>query len=347
MSEPMVEGYAAKAAGEPLEPYCYESPPLGEHDLRVAVTHCGLCFTDVHGIDDYYGISTYPFVPGHEIVGRVTETGPAVDGLVAGDRVGIGWQGRACWECEPCLRGEEHLCTEIDEAGTWKPFGGFASSVVVDGRFAYPLPDAMPAETAAILMCAGLTVFSPLQRFGAGPGVELGVVGVGGLGHLAIEFAHAFGCRVTAISSSPDKEEAARAFGADTFVVADRDGLRSCRDRLDLLLSTIHHEGADWERLLLTLKRYGRLVLLGFGQVAFDPQELIVLQQSISGSLLGSRATMREMLAFAEAHRIAPAIELMPMAAVNRAIDHLKANRVRYRVVLVNDGAALRGGAGA
>lgn len=337
MSRPMVEGYAAKVAGGPLEPFSYESPELGEHDVRVSVTHCGLCYTDVHGIDDYYGISTYPFVPGHEIVGVVSATGPAVVELKEGDRVGVGWQGRACWDCEWCRRGEEQLCRDIADAGTWKPYGGFSSSVTVDGRFAYPLPDALPADVAAVLMCAGLSVYSPLRRFAADGSPAVGVVGVGGLGHLAIEFARAFGCDVTAISSTPEKEAEARAFGADHFIVGDRAGLRSCEDRLDLLLSTLHGAGADWERLLLTLKRNGRLVLVGFPLITLDPEELVVHQLSITGSILGSRATMREMLAFAQEHGIAPAIELMPMPAVNEAIQRLKDDRVRYRVVLVND----------
>jgi uncharacterized zinc-type alcohol dehydrogenase-like protein len=340
MSRSTVLAYAAKAVGEPLEPFTYESPQLGDHDVRVSVTHCGLCYTDVHGIDDYYNISTFPFVPGHEIAGFVSEVGPAAVELKEGDRVGIGWQGRACWQCEWCLRGEEQLCFDIDSVGTWKPYGGFSTSVVVDSRFAYPLPDAMPAEVAAVLMCAGITVYSPLRRYAAGPSLQVGVVGVGGLGHLAIQFAHAFGCEVTAISSTPEKESEARAFGADHFIVRDRAALRRNQDQLDLLLSTLHGETGDWEGLLLTLKRNGRLVLLGFPQLALDPQEVVVHQLSITGSILGSRAAMLEMLPFAQEHGIVPAVELMPMSAVNAAIQRLKDNRVRYRIVLVNDASS-------
>ena len=337
MSRPTVLGYAAKAAGEPLEPFTYEPPQLDDHDVRVSVTHCGLCYTDVHGIDDYYGISTFPFVPGHEIVGFVSEAGPAAVEFKEGVRVGIGWQGRACWNCEYCRQGEEHLCVDLDNAATWDPHGGFASSVVVDSRFAYPLPDAMPAEVAAVLMCAGLAVYAPLRRF-ATDSCRVGIVGVGGLGHLAIQFAHALGCEVTAISSSPDKESDALGFGADHFIVGDLAGLRSIEDRLDLLLCTVHGETTKWERLMLPLRRNrGRLVLVGFPQISLDPQELVVRQISITGSLLGSRTTMQEMLQFAQEHGIKPAIELQPMSAVNEAIQRLKENQVRYRVVLVND----------
>jgi uncharacterized zinc-type alcohol dehydrogenase-like protein len=337
MSTPTVLGYAAKAAGEPLEPFTYESPQLGDHDVRVCVTHCGLCYTDVHGIDDYYNISTFPFVPGHEIVGFVEEVGPAAVELKEGDRVGIGWQGRACWQCEWCLQGEEQLCVDIDDSATWNPYGGFASSVVVDSRFAYPLPDAMPAEVATVLMCAGIAVYSPLRLYATDPSQRVGIVGVGGLGHLAVQFAHALGCEVTAISSTPDKEDEALAFGADHFILGDRAGLRSIEDQLDLLLCTVHGETTNWERLLLSLRRKGRLVLAGFPRMSLDPMDLVVHQLSITGSLLGSRSAMREMLQFAQAHGIKPAIELQPMPAVNEAIQRLKENRVRYRVVLVNE----------
>ena len=186
--------------------------------MRVAITHCGVCHTDIQAIDDYYGITTFPFVPGHEIVGNVTETGPAVVGLKIGDRVGIGWQGRSCGQCEWCLMGETQLCMEIEKTTVMVPYGGFSSSVIADYRFVYPLPASMPSEHAAVLMCAGLTVYSALRKHVTSPQLKVGILGVGGLGHLAIQFAHAFGCEVTAISSSPEKMEQALGFGADRFI---------------------------------------------------------------------------------------------------------------------------------
>lgn len=336
MSPTTVLGYAAMAAGGPLEPFEYESPELGEHDVRVAVTHCGLCYSDIHAIADYYDITTYPFVPGHEIAGFVSAVGPSATGLKVGDRVGIGWQGRSCMRCEWCLRGDEQLCREIASAGVWEHHGGFSPEVVADSRFVYPLPDAMAPEVAAVLVCAGITVYSPLRRYVTEPSMRVGVVGVGGLGHLALQFARAFGCEVTAISSTPAKEEEARRFGADHFVVAgDRDQLVQMELSQDLLLYTAHNEIAS-ERLLLTLKKNGRLVLMGFPRLTLEPVDLIVYQYSITGSFLGNRASMREMLSFAGAHGIAPVIELMPMAAVNEAIERVKENRARYRIVLVN-----------
>ena len=336
-----VLGYAAKAAGLELEPFTYDPPKLEEHDVRVSVTHCGVCYSDIHAIDDYFGITTYPFVPGHEIVGYVSDVGPAATELKEGDRVGIGWQGRSCMRCEWCLQGEEHLCRDVVKNGIWTPYGGFSTSVVVDDRFAHPLPDAMPSEHAAVLLCAGIAVYSPLRSHAAGPSQKVGVIGVGGLGHLAIQFAHALGCEVTAISSSPGKKEEALALGADHFIVAgDQATVRQLKFSFDLLLYTAHSE-TDWTSLLLTLRNKGTLAMIGFSPVpvAFEPLDLVVHQQSITGSFIGSRAAMREMLSFAQTRGIKPKIELMPMRQVNEAIRRVKEKRARYRIVLVNDTA--------
>ena len=334
-------GYAAKAKGLKLEPFTYELPGLDENDVRVSVTHCGLCYTDIHAIDDYFGITTFPFVPGHEIVGHVSDMGPAVTGLKRGDRVGVGWQGRSCMRCEWCIKGEEHLCTDVVNNGSWTPYGGFSSSIKVDSGFAYPLPETLPSEAAAVLLCAGLTVYSPLRSYATGPSRRVGIIGVGGLGHLAIQFAHALGCEVTAISSSPEKEDEALALGADHFIVSgDRGDIGQPEFSFDLLLYTSHAE-TDWTSLLDNLKNNGRVVMIGFSSVpvTFEPLELVVHQQSITGSFLGSRATMREMLLFVEKKGIMPKVELMPMSQVNEAIRRLKENRAHYRIVLVNDDA--------
>jgi uncharacterized zinc-type alcohol dehydrogenase-like protein len=323
--------------GQTLVPFTYDQSELGDHDVRVSVTHCGLCFTDIHGIDNYYGVVTYPFVPGHEIVGYVSEIGKAPSGIRVGDRVGIGWLGRSCGECEWCKSGEEQLCLDIVQAGTWIPYGGFASSVVVDSRFAYLLPDAMPSEVAAVLMCAGVTVYNPLRLHGKQGRQKVGIIGIGGLGHLAIQFAHALGYEVTVISSSPSKKDEALAFGADRFVVSDDEAsLQKLEFYFDLLLCTAHGN-INWEWLLTILKKRGKLVLNGFPDVAFNSTDLVVHELSITGSFLSNRATTREMLSFAQAHLIRPWTELMPMSKVNEAIDRLKQNKVRYRIVLVND----------
>ena len=169
MSASRVLGYAAKAVGQPLEPFEYAPPDLGENDVRVSVTHCGVCHTDIHAIDNYYGITDFPFVPGHEIVGYVSAVGPAVSGLTGGDRVGIGWHGRSCMQCEWCLKGEEQLCMDIVPSGTWVPYGGFSSSVVVDSRFAYPLPPAMPSQVARSAYVCRHNCLLPTPRLHRGP----------------------------------------------------------------------------------------------------------------------------------------------------------------------------------
>jgi uncharacterized zinc-type alcohol dehydrogenase-like protein len=340
MSPSTILGYAARAVGRPLEPFTYEPPSLGDHDVRVSVTHCGVCHTDIHAINDYYGITTFPFVPGHEIVGHLAAVGTAVTGLKEGDRVGIGWQGRSCGKCEWCLKGETQLCMEIEETTVMVPYGGFSSSVVADHRFVYTLPPTMPSQVAAVLMCAGVTVYSALQTYVTSPALKVAIVGVGGLGHLAIQFAHAFGCEVTAISSSPEKKGQALAFGAEHFIDSnDRDGMRQVNFAHDLLVCTAN-EGINWEALLLTLKKRGRLVLVGFPDIGLNSTYLVAHERSITGSLLGNSTIMRAMLSFAQEHGITPTVELMPMSQVNAALQKVKENKARYRIVLVNETAA-------
>jgi uncharacterized zinc-type alcohol dehydrogenase-like protein len=344
MSRPTFVAYSAESPGAPLEPVTCEEPDLNDDEVRVAVTHCGVCHTDIHGVDGDFGVFGFPMVPGHEIVGRVTELGAAVSGLKVGDRVGIGWQGRCCGRCEWCRAGDEHLCLHIADCGTWTPSGGFASSLVVDGRFAYPVPAGMASETAAILMCAGIAVYPPLRTYTAGSSSRVGIVGIGGLGHLAIQFAAALGCDVTALSSSPGKEKEARALGADHFLlVTDQDAMEDKEFGFDLLLCTAP-SGNDWGNLVMLLTKNGRLVL-----PAFSPMELglsggprsgpivefVVHQVSVTGSFLGNRSDMTEMMAFAREHDISPRVEPMPMARVNEAMLRVRRNQARYRVVLV------------
>jgi uncharacterized zinc-type alcohol dehydrogenase-like protein len=332
-----ITGYAANARGETLKPFTYAAPELGEQDVRVAVSHCGVCHTDIQAIEDYYGITRFPLVPGHEIVGFVSGAGRGVSGMKAGDRVGIGWQARSCGACEWCLKGETQLCRKIEETTVMVPYGGFSSSVIADHRFVYPLPSSMPAEDAAVLMCAGLTVYSALQKYARSPGLKVAVLGVGGLGHLAIQFAHAFGCEVTAMSSSPNKKEQALGFGADRFLLStDKDGMREAAYGFDLVLCTANH-GIDWGTLLMSLKKRGRLLLVGFPDIEMNSTDLVAHELSISGSLIGNPPLMRAMLSFAQEHGIRPMVEQMPMSRVNHALRKVRENKARYRIVLVNE----------
>jgi uncharacterized zinc-type alcohol dehydrogenase-like protein len=336
MSTSTVLGYAARSVGTLLEPIVYDSPELAEMDVRVTITHCGVCYTDIHAIEDYYGITKYPFVPGHEIVGSVTEVGTAVTIIKVGDRVGIGWQGRSCGRCEWCRRGEVQLCQDIADASSMEPYGGFASSITIDSRFAYRLPDRLPSEYAAVLMCAGLSVFNPLRKYALSIPQKIGIVGMGGLGHLAIQFAHHLNYEVTVISTCPDKKAEALAFGADDFIINERSSLRRIDYGLDLVLVT-SHGAIQTEPLMMTLRKNGIFVLVGFPDLNFNSTDLVAHQLSITGAFLGNQATMREMLAFADSNAIKPCIEVMPMSRVGEALIRVRENKARYRIVLTNE----------
>jgi len=226
---------------------------------------------------------------------------------------------------------------EIENNTVMVPYGGFSSSVIADYRFVYPLPQAMPSEVAAVLMCVGLTIYSALRTHVNSPELKVAIVGVGGLGHLAIQFAHAFGCEVTAISSSPSKKDQALGFGADYFIDSnDKVNMQKADYAFDLLICTAN-AGIHWETLLMTLKKKGKLILLGFPDVAFNSTDLVAHELKITGSLIGNPPTMRSMLSFAQEHGITPMVELMPMSQVNEAIQKVKENKARYRIVLVNE----------
>jgi uncharacterized zinc-type alcohol dehydrogenase-like protein len=330
-----VRAHAASHPGGRLEPFRYEPAPLADDDVEIAISHCGVCHSDLHLLDDAWKMSTYPLVPGHEIVGRVVAKGRAVSHLGLGARVGVGWQRSACLACARCLGGHENTCAE-QTATCVKHHGGFADRIRTDGRFAFPIPDGIDDAAAAPLLCGGVTVYAPLRRHGVDATKSVGVVGIGGLGHLAILFARAFGCEITAFSSSADKREAALRMGAHDFVASnDARALRPHFDRFDLIVSTVHVR-LDWTTYLQTLKPNGTLCFVGAppGLLQIPPAVLLSGQRSITASEIGSRAAIREMLAVADRHRIAPEIEVMPMGSANEAIDKVRANRARYRMVL-------------
>lgn len=332
-----ITGYAAPERGAALVPFSFDPLPLKANEVRIDITHCGLCGTDVHGIDNYFGIVDYPFVPGHEIVGHISEVGEAVPPSRLGQRVGVGWQGRACGQCEWCLQGDVHLCMNVADNGSWTPYGGFSTSVVVQEDFAYPLPEGMPSEVAAVMMCAGITVYSALCKYCSAPGLRLGILGIGGLGHLALQFARAMGYEVTALSSSPHKRDEALTLGAKYFIdVSDQAALAGVADYFDLLYVTAHG-GVAWEEMMGNLRRKGKLLLSGFPDLSLDSVDLVAHELSIEGSFLGTQQDMRDMLHFTQANAIQPMLELFPMSQVNQAIERLKQNKVHYRIVLLND----------
>jgi uncharacterized zinc-type alcohol dehydrogenase-like protein len=326
--------YAAHAKKGALSPFVYEPAPLGPHDVEIRISHCGICHSDVHLVDGDWGTGRYPMVPGHEIVGTVVALGPEAAQLEAGARVGVGWQRGACLACDSCAAGEENLCAQ-DVATCVDHHGGFADRIRLDGRFAFPVPEALASESAAPLLCGGATVYSPLRRW-AKPSMRVGVVGIGGLGHLALQFARAMGCEVTAISSTPDKEDEARSFGAHRFLATRTPkALRSAVSSLDFILSTVYVT-PDWDALVGALRPNGVLCLVGATSepLSVDAFALLGGQKCVAGSAIGGRPAIREMLAFAARHGVAAKVQVRPLAEANAALGEVRKGRARYRVVL-------------
>lgn len=330
----MIHAFAAKGVQKPLEPFEYDMKPLLPHEVEIKIDFCGLCYSDVHLIDDDWKISKYPLVPGHEIVGKIVNKGSAVHGLEKGAIVGVGWQCGACLICEFCIRGDETVC--INKIRTCVDrFGGFADRIVIDSHFVYPIPQNLSPAEAAPLLCGGITVYSPFKIYNIQAPQSVAVLGIGGLGHLALQFARAFGCDVTAISSSPDKEAEAKKFGAHHFMTYDQVGAKA--GTFDFILSTLHAD-IDWNGIGQMLRPYGKLCFVGLpnNELKFPARLLISGNRMLCGSGTGSRTLTREMLQFSARHQIKPQIELFPMSQVNQAVSRLKSNKARYRIVLSN-----------
>jgi uncharacterized zinc-type alcohol dehydrogenase-like protein len=331
-----IPAFAALAAKGPLVPYAYEPSPLQRTDVEVEISHCAICHSDLHLVDNDWGLSKYPLVPGHEIVGTVVATGPDSE-LQVGTRVGVGWQRSACHECEQCRAGRENLCPNQEATCVGHP-GGFSRRIRTDGRFAFALPATLDSATTAPLLCGGVTVFAPLRRWHVGAGASVGVIGIVGLGHLALRFLRAMGCRTTAFTSSPDKRDEAAHLGADDAASSTSPKeIRAHAGRFDFLLCTVPAR-LDWIAYLQTLKPNGTLCLVGAppGLLQIPAAPLLKGQRAICGSDIGSPAEIREMLAFAAEHAIAAQIEIAPMVEANSAMQRVRDNRVRYRMVLTN-----------
>jgi uncharacterized zinc-type alcohol dehydrogenase-like protein len=327
-----ITGYAAPKKSAPLESHSYEPAPLGPHDVDIDITHCGICHSDVHLIDDDWGLSKYPFIPGHEIIGNVTAKGDQVVKLEIGQRVGIGWQRSSCMHCESCHQGEENMCAK-QEATCVGHNGGFANKIRADGRFAFPIPEKLSSENAAPLLCGGVTVFSPLHFYDVRPTDKVGVIGIGGLGHLALQFANAFGCEVTAFSHSPEKEAEAKKFGAHHFVSSS--DLSASTGNFDFILCTIS-KPLDWDQYLALLKPKGKLCFVGAQEKPIDVSffSLLTGRKTVCGSNIGSRPDICKMLEFAAHHGIEAQTEVFPLSNANEALDKLRAGKMRYRAVL-------------
>ena len=325
------------AAGAELLPFRYAPGKIGPQEVEISISHCGICHSDLHLISNDWGISQYPFIPGHEIVGTVSAVGAEVSSLKVGQHVGLGWQSSSCGVCEWCIRGMENLCPAA-EATCVHRHGGYADRVRANVRFVIPIPDALESAQAAPLLCAGITVYNPLREHGVNPSSRVGIVGIGGLGHLAVQFARAFGAKVTAFSSSPDKEEEARALGAHDFVnTRESKALKDAAGSQDFILNTANAD-QDWGVFIQCLRPTGALCFAGVppSPVSVNAFPLISGMRAISGSPIGSPYRLREMLDVAARHGVKAQIESFPMAKANEAIEKVKKNKVRYRAVLSN-----------
>ena len=336
-----VRAWAAYGAKQPLAPFTFDPGPLGDEEVEVKVDRCGLCHSDLSVADNEWNNAIYPLVPGHEIVGRVLALGSNTKGLSVGQRVGIGWTASSCMHCRQCLSGNQHLCKEAVPTILGHR-GGFAETVRAHWAWAIPIPDTLDDATAAPLLCAGVTVFAPLAVFDVAPPSRVGVIGIGGLGHLALAFASAWGCDVTAMTSNPAKSEDAKRFGAHRVVSStDPESLRALRGSLDLILVTANAP-LDWNAIFDALAPQGRLHVVGVvpRPIPVAATNLIAGQRSMSGSPTGSPVMIATMLDFAARHRIAPAIERFPMKRVNDALDRLRSGEAHYRIVLDADFSA-------
>ncbi len=333
-----IQAMAARGPKAPLQPFEYEPGPLNDGQVEIAVESCGLCHSDLSMLDNEWGMTRYPFVPGHEVIGTVVALGAHTKRVKVGDRVGLGWYSDSCGACGECLGGDQNLCATAEGTIVGR-HGGFATRVRANWTWVSPLPAALDATTAGPLFCGGITVFNPIVQCGVQPTDRVAVIGIGGLGHLALKFLRAWGCEVTAFTTSDSKREEALRLGAHRTLNSRNAGeLQKATGSFDFILNTTN-VGLDWNGYLQALKPKGRLHMVG---AVLEPMSvavfpLIVGQKSVSGSPLGSPATTDRMLEFCARHGIAPTTETFPLSRVNEALEHLRSGQARYRVVLKND----------
>ena len=332
-----VSGYAASGPHEKLKPFSYEMGELGAEQVDIRVINCGICYTDLSMIKNDWGMTTYPIVPGHEIIGEVVAAGNAVKNVKVGDKVGLGWFSGSCMSCHECMDGAHHLCTSA-EFTIGGRHGGFADFVRSHWSWAIPLPEGIDLDKAGPLLCGGITVFNPIILAGVKATDKVGVIGIGGLGHLALKFLNKWGCEVIAFSSNPDKKKSIMEMGA-TQVVDSRnpEELAKIAGSLSFILNTTNVT-LDWNSYLAALAPRGKFHNVGavLEPMAIPAFSLITGEKSVAGSPLGSPALTRTMLEFCLRHDIYPITEEFPMSQVNEALQHLESGKARFRIVLKN-----------
>lgn len=336
----IVKAWAANSAKGKLEAFEYDPGPLGPEDVDIAVEYCGICHSDLSMLDNEWGITTYPFVPGHEAIGKVVAMGEIAKekGLQIGQRVGVGWNVYSCLHCENCLRGEHQLCQTVQPTIVGH-HGAFAQQVRSHWVWAVPIPEGVDPSSAGPLLCGGITVFAPLLDQTVLPTHKVGVFGIGGLGHMAIKFLKAWGCEVTAFTSSPKKHEEARSFGAThTASSTDTNEIKALAGKFDFIVISAN-VSLEWDPIIALLRPGGKLHLVGavLEPIPVQAMSLILGKKAVSGSPTGNRSQLDTMLQFAAHHKIAPKVEHFPMSKVNEAMDHLRAGKASYRIVLDAD----------
>ena len=340
---PQASGYAAQSAKAPLGPFTFERRDPRENDVKIQIKYCGICHSDVHQARDEWGGSIFPMVPGHEIAGVVTAVGDKVTKYKVGDHVGVGCFVDSCRRCVECTEGEDNYCLvginatyngrDKDGAPT---YGGYSDHIVVDENYVLRIPETLPLDAAAPLLCAGITLWSPLKHWNAGPGKKVGIVGLGGLGHMGVKLSHALGAHTTVFSQSMKKAEDAKRLGADEFyAMSDAESIKPLAGTFDLIISTVG-VAMDFGPYLQMLKKDGSLVLVGAPEdnSHFNAFGVIVGRKSIAGSMIGSIRETQEMLDFCGEHKIVSDIEKIDMSYVNDAYERMLASDVRYRFVI-------------
>ncbi len=336
------KGYAASSASSPLTPYRFERREPRPDDVVIEISHCGICHSDIHTVRSEWGPAMYPSVPGHEIVGRVVKVGKKVKRFKVGDFAGVGCLVNSCGTCPACKANEEQFCAKgvftydrTDYDGT-PTLGGYSNCIVVRDRFTFKVKKGLPLERIAPLLCAGITTYSPLKRYGTKKGKKVGVVGLGGLGHMAVKIAKAMGAEVTVFSTSPNKEADARKLGAKKFVVTkDPANFAPLAGSLDLIIDTVSAKH-DFTNYLSTLKTGGTHVLVGASP---DPNEvrafaLIFGRKHLAGSLIGGLKETQEMLDFCTKKKVFADVELIPASMINEAYERTIKSQVKYRFVI-------------
>ncbi|MCA9561923.1 MAG: NAD(P)-dependent alcohol dehydrogenase [Myxococcales bacterium] len=331
----MIHAYAATEVGGELKPFEYDPGELAHDGVEIEISHCGVCHSDLSMLENQWGFSSFPMVPGHEVIGTVSALGEHVTHLSVGQRVGLGWFSGSCMSCHQCMSGSHNLCSNSESTIVGR-YGGFADRVRTHWSWAVPLPETLDPTKAGPLFCGGITVFGPMLEYGVKPTDRVGVVGIGGLGHMALQFLNKWGCEVFAFSSNPDKADEAKAFGAHKVVNSrDPKSFQELNGALDFLLVTANVD-LDWGAYLSTLAPKGRLHFVGAvpSPLSVHVHQMLSKQTQISSSPLGSPAQLSLMLEFCARHGILPQTETFGLSEVNDAMAHLKAGKARYRIVL-------------